>query len=256
MYTRSEILSDADNDILEALSLLFGVDTLQEIIEKCGYKKSTANTISSRKKLSEKQRKEFKEILRMNINEITQKRLDQNRKLKESTEELLKIVVGKDTCNTSPTGSMFAADGGDVYSNSVSMNIYYDLYFSAGGGNPFALVDPQKISLDKKFLQNFYSISNFEKTDIVRVSGNSMYPTINDGDFMFVERGTEPNNGDMVIARLENELYVKRFHKEPFGGDIRLISDNTEYKPIVLDTDEKKEQLEIYGIVKSRVVLY
>lgn len=154
------------------------------------------------------------------------------------------------------TGSMFAAEDNAVYGSSVAMNIYYDLYFSAGGGNPFALVDPKKVSLDRKFLQNFYNIVNFEKTDIVRVSGNSMCPTINDGDFMFVERGTEPKNGDMVIARVENELYVKRFHKEPFGGDIRLISDNTEYKPIVLDTDEKKDQLEVYGIVKSRVVLY
>ena len=66
----------------------------------------------------------------------------------------------------------------------------------------------------------------------VIVSGNSMAPTINDGDIIQVRRQTSVDYGDLAVVMVDGEHFVK---KVEYGADyIRLVSLNEEYPPRVL----------------------
>jgi len=76
---------------------------------------------------------------------------------------------------------------------------------------------------------------------VVRVSGWSMYPTLQPGDFVAVKRSRIADSGDIVVAKRGSETYLKRY-----GGRrakrVTLTSDNPEYESI------EGEDIEIVGI--------
>lgn len=45
---------------------------------------------------------------------------------------------------------------------------------------------------------------------LASVSGESMEPTLHDGDMLIVEKITEPENGDIIIFNTEGRLLIKR----------------------------------------------
>ena len=70
-------------------------------------------------------------------------------------------------------------------------------------------------------------------TFYVRVEGDSMEPRIHSGELLVVDRMAETKGGDIVIARVGCEFMVKRLHIEE-DGDIRLLSENPLYVPILV----------------------
>lgn len=66
---------------------------------------------------------------------------------------------------------------------------------------------------------------------ILRVRGESMIDAgIYDGDYLIVRRQQTAANGDIVVARLEDEATVKRFYRE--ADHIRLQPENPTMDPI------------------------
>jgi len=78
-------------------------------------------------------------------------------------------------------------------------------------------------------------------TFVLTVSGDSMSPTIADGDKLVVDRSLVARAGDIVVAAVAGDLTVKRL------GDRCLIPDNSAYRPIDIGDDE---ELVIWGVVK------
>ena len=79
---------------------------------------------------------------------------------------------------------------------------------------------------------------NFTKTKnelfMLRVSGSSMIEAgILDGDLAIIEKVNTCNNGDIVVALIENEATIKRFFKEK--GFIRLQPENSTMSPIIVE---------------------
>lgn len=138
----------------------------------------------------------------------------------------------------------------------ISVNVYKNVYASAGYGTSNTELTPTKMTFDKDFLREIFNITSFHNLDIIRVIGDSMLPYIKDGEYIFVQKDTQAKNGDTVIARLEDEIYVKRYYKIPYEKWIKLESDNLDYPSINIDTDEKLNSFEIVGIVKSKIKLY
>ena len=69
---------------------------------------------------------------------------------------------------------------------------------------------------------------------LLRVRGLSMINAgILDGDLLAVHRTSEARNGQIVVARLDDEVTVKRFHQQ--DGVIRLIAENPDFAPIIID---------------------
>lgn len=88
-------------------------------------------------------------------------------------------------------------------------------------------------------IQDYFPLPrDFTRTDAVfmlRVKGDSMINAgIYDGDLVVVSNEhRSANNGDIVVALLEDEATVKRFFKEK--NAIRLQPENEKYEPIISD---------------------
>ena len=81
---------------------------------------------------------------------------------------------------------------------------------------------------------------------LLRVKGLSMKNIgIMEGDLLAVHRTTDaPRNGQLVVARIQDEVTVKRFKKE--GHWVWLLPENEDFEPIKVDLRE--ETLVIEGL--------
>ena len=141
-------------------------------------------------------------------------------------------------------------------SDTVALDFYEDIYASAGYGAENSDTRPTPMTLGRAFLEKVLGITCFKKLDIIKVTGDSMLPLIQDGEYIIVERETDARNGDTVIANINRELYIKRLYKEPFSEWVRLESENKEYPPIEINTPERLECLKIIGVVRSKIKLF
>jgi putative phage repressor len=83
---------------------------------------------------------------------------------------------------------------------------------------------------------------------IVTARGDSMEPTINNGDMLLVDMSKKvPRDSSIYIIRSNDTLWVKRIQTQP-DGKLLLISDNKTYPPIQLNLDEF-DDVEIVGKV-------
>ena len=72
---------------------------------------------------------------------------------------------------------------------------------------------------------------------LLRVRGMSMRDAgIMDGDLLAVKATKEVRNGQIVVARLGEEVTVKRLHRS--GGRIELLPENPDYQPIIVNPEE------------------
>jgi repressor LexA len=75
-------------------------------------------------------------------------------------------------------------------------------------------------------------IKSNRQTFILRVHGESMIEAgILDGDFLIVEQKSTAENGDIIVALLDDEATVKTFYRE--DGYIRLQPQNSMMEPII-----------------------
>ncbi len=81
---------------------------------------------------------------------------------------------------------------------------------------------------------------------LLRVVGMSMRNVgILDGDLVAVHRSPDVRNRQIVVARLEDEVTVKRYRQE--GKVVWLLPENPEFEPIKVDLRERS--LVIEGVV-------
>jgi repressor LexA len=80
---------------------------------------------------------------------------------------------------------------------------------------------------------------------LLRVEGMSMQDAgILDGDLLAVHRTPEARNGQIVVARLDDEVTVKRFRRRGFL--VQLIPENIDFSPI--EVDLRRQELTIEGL--------
>lgn len=78
---------------------------------------------------------------------------------------------------------------------------------------------------------------------LLRVKGSSMKDVgIMDGDLLAVHQCKTAKDGQIVVARIEDEVTVKRFKRE--GNIVYLIAENEEFEPIVVDLNEQPLAIE------------
>ncbi|SFN20682.1 SOS-response transcriptional repressor, LexA [Izhakiella capsodis] len=80
---------------------------------------------------------------------------------------------------------------------------------------------------------------------LLRVSGMSMKDIgIMDGDLLAVHKTQDVRNGQVIVARIDDEVTVKRLKKQ--GNIVRLLPENSEFKPI--EVDVRQHNLTIEGL--------
>ena len=88
-------------------------------------------------------------------------------------------------------------------------------------------------------------VSKSEQIFGLKVKGDSMKNAgIFEGDIIIVNQQRSANNGEIVVAMLDDETTVKRFYKK--NSEIKLLPDNENYSPIVVN---KRNNFSIIGRV-------
>lgn len=89
---------------------------------------------------------------------------------------------------------------------------------------------------------------------LLRVRGMSMRDAgILDGDLLAVHRSPDVRNGQIVVARLGEDVTVKRYRQS--GTVVRLLPENPEFEPIEVDLKTENMVLEgvVVGVIRNGV---
>jgi repressor LexA len=85
---------------------------------------------------------------------------------------------------------------------------------------------------------------------LLKVRGMSMRDAgILDGDLLAVHRTAEARSGQIVVARVHDEVTVKRFRRR--GATVELLPENPDFQPIVIDT--RHDAFAIEGIATGLI---
>jgi lexA repressor len=134
--------------------------------------------------------------------------------------------------------------------NAIRNVIYLPVYGKASAGNGYLNLEQEIYKmpiLDEDFPDGCF---------FVKIEGNSMEPTIIEGEFALVD----PNDIDyqknkIYVVTYDDESFIKRMVIDERTGIVILKSDNQDYDDILIDR-EKQEYLNINGkvikIVSSR----
>ncbi len=91
---------------------------------------------------------------------------------------------------------------------------------------------------------------------LLRVHGDSMIDVgIFDGDLLAVHRTPTANNGEIVVARIDNEVTVKRLKRGSDPSRLTLLAENQEFAPIEVDLREQDFAIEglSVGVIRQSV---
>lgn len=139
-----------------------------------------------------------------------------------------------------------------IASNDETFSVIEDcreVRISAGGGGfndeykPYQTTKVEKAWLDSRRLKA-------EDCAMFLVSGDSMYPTLKDGEEIIVDRSKkELKDGKIFVLNNEGAMLVKKV-QITYNG-ITLISQNTEYAPIELSAEQANNLIVIGQVVRG-----
>jgi len=92
---------------------------------------------------------------------------------------------------------------------------------------------------------------------LLRVQGMSMKDAgILDGDLVAVHRTPEVRSRQIVVARVDDEVTVKRYRQE--GSVVWLLPENEEFEPIQVDLSQQSMVIEgvVVGVIRDGMPLH
>jgi repressor LexA len=87
---------------------------------------------------------------------------------------------------------------------------------------------------------------------LLRVRGMSMRDIgILDGDLLAVHQVSTAQEGQVVVARIDDEVTVKRFHRH--GSIVELLPENPDFQPIIVDLNLQDLHIEglAVGVIRN-----
>lgn len=133
----------------------------------------------------------------------------------------------------------------------IEIPFFKDFSFACGGGSISEAIanETRKLRMSKATLRNL-SITK-ENAVAATAMGDSMSPTIKDGDTIHLDLGRKNiKDGKIFAICIGGLFYCKRLYNLPLGG-VRIVSDNaTEFPELHLSEQERiDQQFEIIGWV-------
>jgi len=135
---------------------------------------------------------------------------------------------------------------GDPDSDFVLIN-YYDVEVSAGAGS---FVEHENRAGQFAFTRDWLKSKGLiaDKCALIKARGDSMEPTIHDGDIMLVDTSIHAILDDSIyVIQLDNRAMVKRIQQN-LDGSLVIISDNDLYDKQLI-TPEQAKDVKIAGRV-------
>jgi repressor LexA len=98
---------------------------------------------------------------------------------------------------------------------------------------------------------NFNDLFGGRNHFALKVKGQSMIEDhIDDGDYVVIRQQDGAENGERVVAMIDNEITLKRFHRE--GKQVRLEPANGRMQPIVVDPNSDAKILGVLvGVLRK-----
>lgn len=107
---------------------------------------------------------------------------------------------------------------------------------------------PAQDYVDRSLDLNRDLIRHPEATFYARVVGDSMVPTMFQGDLLVIDRSLEISDNCLAVCYVNGEFTIKRLDlSQKSKGIMRLMPDNHEYPTIEVHEDE---QFEVWGVVR------
>ena len=133
----------------------------------------------------------------------------------------------------------------------IEIPFFKDFSFACGGGSISEAIanETRKLRMSKATLRNL-SITK-ENAVAATAMGDSMSPTIKDGDTIHLDLGRKNiKDGKIFAICIGGLFYCKRLYNLPLGG-VRIVSDNAvEFPELHLSEQERiDQQFEIIGWV-------
>ena len=120
---------------------------------------------------------------------------------------------------------------------------YYPEIFAAAGAGAYNYEEASKsITFTKVFLEDLLELTIFQGLHIINAIGDSMSPTIESGDKLFVlpfeVENCKAREGGIYVISCNFGVLVKRIYFNPFTKELILKSDNKEIPDITITGDE------------------
>lgn len=128
-------------------------------------------------------------------------------------------------------------------SDLLMLPVFVNGRVSCGSGEPHNEGDIYFLPQSKSFLKTKFNLVSTGALGIIQAIGNSMHPTIDEGDLLLFQCDGSSVEGGIYIIELEGDYLTKRLIKRP---TIKLISDNPIYEPIEL---QSLQEIRIIGRV-------
>lgn len=103
------------------------------------------------------------------------------------------------------------------------------------------------VPFSSEFLTANLGKSNFDDLCVLEVSGDSMEPTMGDGDFVLVDRNRNKIEDGLMAYAFRDVIYVKRLVN--VGNGVEVISDNQSLYPPHVITGTDLQDLDVIGSV-------
>jgi repressor LexA len=135
----------------------------------------------------------------------------------------LVAAEGADGNEPSPSRGSFLADSAEAFSR-----LLLPLVGRVAAGSPILAAEcvEREVGVDPTL---FAQTPDY----LLKVRGMSMRDAgILEGDLLAVKKTAEARNGQIVVARLDDDVTVKRLQRQ--GGRVELLPENPDFEPIVV----------------------
>ena len=155
------------------------------------------------------------------------------------------VVINLPDADVKSLNSMTSSIAND--NNEADFSLMIPLYGKIAAGTPIeAIANPSEyIYIPKSF-------STKSELYALTIEGESMIEAgIFDGDTAIIRRANRADNGQIVVALVDNEEATLKILDKKQGNEVWLLPCNKDYEPIKLTTDRLQIQGVLYGIVRK-----
>ncbi|APG24005.1 XRE family transcriptional regulator [Syntrophotalea acetylenica] len=129
--------------------------------------------------------------------------------------------------------------------------VMFPRYEIQAGAGPGRLVESEQVvdfvSFKEDWVRSYLRVPR-QKLALLNVKGDSMSPTMNDGDLILIDmRSDRIEDSAIYVIEFDEALLVKRIQRR-FDGSVAIKSDNPFYEPEIIPK-ERAQSLRIVGRV-------
>jgi SOS-response transcriptional repressor LexA len=133
------------------------------------------------------------------------------------------------------------------------IHYFKDIYASAGGGALNYDEKSEFLELDEEIVNHLGGKQSVKYIKALNVLGDSMEPTLNDGDIVFMDTSSKNiNRNGVYIVTTPMGLFIKRLQLRA-DGKVALVSDNSIYTDEIVNSEDIEVLGKVVGVLSNEV---